>query len=76
VWNGWMGIPSDYVESNRFDGDYHNFIDKGVDNLHPGPFHNKLYSNKLIKHIIKNFPEFIPDGISNQDIKIYQTKLF
>jgi hypothetical protein len=75
IWNGWMGISTDIIESNRFDGEYRNFIDKGVDDVHPGPLHNKLYSNKLIKHIIKNFPEFIPDDISNQDIEIYHTKL-
>jgi hypothetical protein len=75
LWNGWMGITKDIEEPNRFDGQYGKFIDKGADNAHPGPLHNRVYSNKLIKHIIKNFPEFINHAISDIDIETHQIKL-
>ena len=61
LWNGWMQIPKEYVEFNRFDGGYGMpFIDVGVDGVHPGPFHNVKYSIKLYNHIYKNFREYIP----------------
>jgi hypothetical protein len=75
MWNGWMGVPIDFIETNRFDGDYGTFIDKGADGLHPGPHHNRFYSSKLIKHIMENFPSFVPDNISLEDIKIRHKKL-
>lgn len=62
LWNGWMGVPTDYMESNRFDGEYRNFIDKGADNSHPGPIHNKEYAKKLKNHIQDNFPNYLPNG--------------
>jgi hypothetical protein len=63
IWNGWMGIPTDYVQHNRFDGEYSSFIDKGADGIHPGPLHNRIYSYRLIKHITTNFPQYIPSEI-------------
>lgn len=60
LWNGWMGIPHEYQEPNRFDGKYDFFIDKGADGVHPGPLHNRNYSNRLIKHLIQNFPQYLP----------------
>jgi hypothetical protein len=62
LWNGWMGVPTDYMESNRFDGEYRNFIDKGADNSHPGPIHNKEYAKKLKNHIQDKFPHYLPNG--------------
>ena len=54
VWNGWMGITSDYTELNRFDGEYSNFIDLGKCGTHPGPNHNNIYAKKLYEYIYKN----------------------
>ena len=59
VWNGFFGIPIEYKEFNRFDGDYGNFQDKGADGAHPGPKHNKEYSVLLFDHIHKNFREYL-----------------
>jgi len=59
VWNGFFGIPIEYKEFNRFDGDYGNFQDKGADDAHPGPKHNKEYSVLLFDHIHKNFREYL-----------------
>ena len=75
VWNGWMGIPRDYQEPNRFDGDYSMFIDRGVDKVHPGPLHNRKYSNRLINHIIQNFPEYIPNNYVVENHEPYYNKL-
>ena len=63
LWNGWFGIPKEYEEFNRFDGMYGNFIDKGVDNRHPGPKHNYQYSIRLFEHIKTNFREYLPSGL-------------
>jgi hypothetical protein len=63
LWNGWMGIPQYYTEFNRFDGDYNKFIDKGVDGVHPGPLHNRMYASRLITHISKNFASYIPNHL-------------
>ena len=62
IWNGWW-VPKDYKDNTiRFDGDYGNFIDKGVDNGHPGPRHNKTYANNLHQYIKNIFPNYLPDG--------------
>jgi hypothetical protein len=61
LWNGWFGVPSEYTEFNRFDGEYGKFVDMGVDNVHPGPLHNKKYAKKLKNHIIENFRNYIPN---------------
>lgn len=63
VWNGWMEIPKEYMESNRFDGNYGKFLDKGSDGVHPGPHHNRVYSDKLIKYIRENHSSFIPSKL-------------
>lgn len=60
AWNGFFGIPAEFQEFNRFDGDYGNFIDKGVDGVHPGPNHNREYSARLFNHIHQNFREYLP----------------
>jgi len=61
LWNGWMDIPIDYNEINRFDGNYHlPFMDLAVDNIHPGPIHNVNYSIKLYDYIYKNFRNYLP----------------
>jgi len=70
LWNGFFGIPKEYEEFNRFDGTYGNnynpllimnanFIDKGADNRHPGPQHNKTYIHKLHDFITTNFSSYI-----------------
>jgi hypothetical protein len=65
LWNGNVRIPKEYEEFNRFDGDYyHPFLDFGVDNVHPGPKHNKEYATKLFNHIYKNFNEYLPSGLT------------
>ena len=48
-WNGTF-LKTDYTDENRFDGNYTNFIDVGVDNTHPGPKHNAVYANHLYHH--------------------------
>lgn len=53
-WNGSF-LNNEYTDSYRFDGDYTNFIDKGVDGSHPGPNHNKIYSTLLFKEIVQKF---------------------
>jgi hypothetical protein len=63
LWNGWMDIPLEYSETNRYDGNYKYFTDFGVDGLHPGPNHNKLYSTNLFNHIYKNFREYLPENL-------------
>jgi hypothetical protein len=60
IWNGSFQIPKEYKDDTvRFDGDYDNLIDKGVDNGHPGPVHNKIYARKLHSFIYNNFPSYI-----------------
>lgn len=64
MWNGFFNIPKEYQEFNRFDANYGKFIDKGVDNGHPGPRHNKEYSMKLFNHIYKNFRDYLPTDVT------------
>jgi hypothetical protein len=52
-WNGSF-LNTDYIDKNRFDGDYIKFIDIGADGGHPGPKHNISYSEKLYKYLIDN----------------------
>jgi hypothetical protein len=59
IWNGRELKSLEYDEPNRFDGDYGKYLDLGVDNTHPGPNHNKTYTNKLHDFISKNFPSYI-----------------
>jgi hypothetical protein len=70
LWNGHFGIPMDYNEFNRFDGDYGKYIDFGVDNRHPGPKHNKEYATKLFNHIYINFNEYLPSEVIGLKSKI------
>jgi hypothetical protein len=65
LWNGWFNIPKDYVDFNRFDGDYANHVDFGADGSHPGPNHNKLYANSLYNHITQYFPSYINNKPKN-----------
>ena len=60
LWNGWMGIPNELKEFNRFDGNYSKFIDKGADGLHPGRIHNHTYGYNLYDFIYKNFTKYLP----------------
>jgi hypothetical protein len=63
LWNGWMEIPKEYVEFNRFDGQYGDFIDKGADGFHSGRAHNNLYANNLFNYVYKNFKNYLPNNI-------------
>ena len=53
VWNG-SHLFAGTSESNRFDGDYRNFIDYGKDGNHSGPLHNKQYATNLHQFLIDN----------------------
>jgi hypothetical protein len=65
LWNGHFGIPKEYEEFNRFDGDYcQPFLDFGVDNVHPGPRHNYQYSIRLFEHIKTNFRNYLPEDLT------------
>ena len=65
LWNGHFGIPKDYSEFNRFDGNYERpFLDFGVDNVHPGPKHNHQYSIRLFEHIKTNFRNYLPEDLT------------
>jgi hypothetical protein len=72
IWNGSFGIPKEYQENNRFDGDYMNkpFIDLGADESHPGPKHNKEYVSKLINHIEINFPHYLSNDNNSHNQKL------
>jgi hypothetical protein len=64
LWNGFFDIPSEHTEFNRFDGEYNQLIDKGVDGVHPGPLHNNSYAKSLYEYILLKFPNYIPvDGV-------------
>lgn len=69
IWNGSLDVPTDINDEYRFDGDYKNFLDLGVDGGHPGPKHNKNYSKKLFDYIDNNFPNFIFKK-NNDDVTI------
>jgi hypothetical protein len=51
IWNGTF-LETDYMDENRFDGDYPNFADE---NLHATEGENQLYVAKLFKHIKEKF---------------------
>jgi hypothetical protein len=60
IWNGSFEIPEEYEDNTiRFDGDYGNFVDKAVDNVHPGPKHNEVYIKKLYDFILQRFPSYL-----------------
>jgi hypothetical protein len=75
IWNGWMNIPKDYQEFNRFDGNYSSFSDFGSDGVHPGPNHNRRYSKNLINHISQKFSNYIPSILNEEDLKINYRKI-
>lgn len=53
LWNGsFLNIK--YTDENRFDAEYDNFIDKGEDNVHPGPKHNLQYAIELYNYVMHN----------------------
>jgi hypothetical protein len=51
IWNGTF-LQTDYVDENRFDGDYPYFEEK---NQYASPQQNEIYSKKLLNHIKQNF---------------------
>jgi hypothetical protein len=64
LWNSNFAIPKDYTEFNRFDGEYENHLDKGVDGSHPGPKHNYEYSIRLFEYIKINFINYLPNDVN------------
>ena len=58
LWNG-NNLRTEYREFNRFDGE-NIHIDKGSDNLHPGPLHHKNYAKVLFDYISMKFPNYLP----------------
>ena len=69
LWNGFMQIPTNITEFNRYDAlnkHMKGFVDYGVDRLHPGPRHNYEYSKLLFTHIHKNFPTYLPKKIESK----------
>jgi len=67
LWNGSFSTPTEFIEDNRFDGDYSKFIDFALDNNHPGPKHNRNYSIKLFNYLFDNYTEILPKNISRKD---------
>jgi lysophospholipase L1-like esterase len=61
IWNGSLDVPKEYTDEYRFDGDFINFSDRGVDGGHPGPKHNQSFATKLFDYIKNNFPHYIKD---------------
>ena len=61
IWDGNHVIRSHYMDDNMFDRDYchlteetpNKLIDNGVDGIHPGPKHNRIYAQYL-KEFIEN----------------------
>lgn len=76
LWNGWMLDEQEYTEFNRYDGNYGNFVDYGVDGVHPGPSHNRLYVKNLLNHIKLNFRDYIPVNNLNENANETYNKLF
>lgn len=58
IWNG-IHLRNEYVDSNRFDGEYAPYIDKGVDNIHPGPKTNEKYANTLYNFLVLKFKDYL-----------------
>lgn len=50
IWNGSF-LNTEYLDNFRFDANYNNFIDFGVDGQHPGVKHNEKYANNLYNHL-------------------------
>lgn len=58
LWNG-LNLNTNYSEFNRFDSEKIH-LDKGSDDLHPGPNTHKRYANLLYDYITIKFPNYIP----------------
>lgn len=73
IWNGSFGIPEQYQENNRFDGDYMNkpFIDLASDESHPGPKHNKEYVDKLFNHVKLHFPNYLSQSNQSNNQRLF-----
>ena len=61
IWDGRELNSFAHNEANRFDVFYNKYLDLGVDDMHPGPIHNKNYSEKLYTHIYENFRKYLPN---------------
>jgi hypothetical protein len=56
-------LKTEYSEFNRFDGGYVKYIDKGSDNIHPGPKHHNHYGKMLFDYIYENFRGYLPSDL-------------
>jgi hypothetical protein len=60
IWDN-SHVKTNYVDSNKFNGGFdEKFMDLGADKKHSGPLHHLNYSYKLIRHILKEHPEYLP----------------
>lgn len=64
IWNGSFAVSKEFNEFNRYDGNYKNKLDLGVDDMHPGPMHNRQYSMKLFEYLKVNFRNYLPDELN------------
>lgn len=63
IWDGSNAIRTHYTDDNMFNKDYchltdktpNKLIDNGTDGIHPGPIHNKTYSEFLYETIKERF---------------------
>ena len=63
----WIGpdVPLDYIDKNRFIGNFEKVEDWAVDNIHAGPKTNKSYAHNLFNYILKNHSNFFPKELNN-----------
>lgn len=69
LWNG-LGVPKDYLEFNRFDGTFTEYMGTAKDKMHVGSEGNKIYSEELFEHIFNNFRDYLPEDVNNSYNKI------
>ncbi len=62
LWNGTF-LRTEYTDDFRFDGEYHNYLDLGMDNCHTGPKHNYEYSIRLFEYIKSKFRDYLPEEL-------------
>lgn len=53
IWNGSM-LETPYVDGNKFDYNYNQFLDIGKDGSHPGVEHNYIYAKNLYDYVSNN----------------------
>jgi hypothetical protein len=67
IWDGSnLPIKYNYTEFNRFMSMGNFKMDRGSDNLHPGPKHHSYYGKLLHNYISLKFPTYLPVKIQNK----------